>query len=142
MAALAFYDVFIPNLLNGDHDLLGTDHTLKALLSNAAPSASADTELGDLSEISAGNGYTAGGVDMQNSSTTTSGEVTVDGVSATITASGGSIGPFRYVILYNATATGFEPIGWWDKGSAVTLLDGDSLDITLTTDELLTVTKA
>jgi hypothetical protein len=49
------------------------------------------------------------------------------------TASGGNIGPLRYAVLYNDTpASPLDPlIGWWDRGSAVTLNDGDSLTIDL-----------
>ena len=49
----------------------------------------------------------------------------------TIEASGGAIGTFRYVVLYNDTpAAPADPlIGWWDYGTAVNLADGEKLTI-------------
>lgn len=47
----------------------------------------------------------------------------------TFTASGGSIATFRYVVLYNDTATNDELIGWWDYGSAVTLASGETFTV-------------
>lgn len=49
----------------------------------------------------------------------------------TITASGGTVGPFRYVVLYNDTpASPADPlIAWWDYGSALTLNDTETFTI-------------
>jgi hypothetical protein len=47
------------------------------------------------------------------------------------TASGGAIGPFRYLVWYNDTATNDELIGYYDYGSALTLNDGDDLTVSV-----------
>lgn len=126
MVAFNKFEVFTEHLCEKVHNL--DADTLKAYLTNATPSASLDSVLADLAEISAGNGYTAGGIDVQNATSRTGGTTSVTGVDATWTASGGSIGPFRYVPLYNDTPTSpADPlIGWWDYGSSVTLADGES----------------
>ena len=48
-----------------------------------------------------------------------------------ITASGGAIAPFRYVILYNDTPSspGDPLISWYDYGSAVNVLDGETFTV-------------
>lgn len=99
--------------------------TLKVVLSNTAPNAT-DTQLSQITQISAGNGYTAGGEDVQNSTSRTGGTTSVIGVDVTWTASGGNIGPFQYVILYNDTATNDSLIGYWPLASAITIISGAS----------------
>lgn len=107
-------------------------HTLKAALTNTAPTAS-NTVLADITQISNGGGYTggAGGGYALDSVTYTesSGTATLTATDETITASGGSVGPFRYVVIYNDSATSPADalIGWLDYGSALTLADGESL---------------
>jgi len=129
MAAYNKFDAFVEALAEKVHNL-GSD-TLKVYLSNDTPSASADAVKADLAEISAGNGYTAGGnVATQTSSSQTAGVyklVLAD--PATWTATGGSIGPFRYAVLYNDTTASKNLIAWWDYGTAITLSAGDSIAV-------------
>lgn len=126
MAAYNKFQDFAEQLGLGVHNV--NTHTLKIYLSNAVPSASADAVKADLAEIANGNGYTAGGIDIENTWAESSGTGTLTGTAKTVTASGGSVGPFQYVALFNEDPTSpADPlICWWDRGSALTLLDGDS----------------
>lgn len=108
-----------------------SSHTFKAMLTNSAPVAT-NTVLANLTEISAGNGYTAGGMTLDTvtlSETTGTAKVTI--ADEVLTASGGSIGPFRYVAIYNDTATSPADalICWYDYGSSITLASGESFTI-------------
>ncbi|MGH7749444.1 MAG: hypothetical protein ACREQ5_32460 [Candidatus Dormibacteria bacterium] len=126
MAAYNKFAQFAADLANGKHNLGGD--TLKVMLSNVAPAA-ANAVLTDLTEITAANGYTAGGTAATTTSDTQSGgtDKLILG-NVVFTASGGTIGPFRYAALYNATQTSpaHPLIGWWDYGSSVTLNSGDT----------------
>lgn len=124
MATFNKFNPFILELAKGTHNL--NSNTLKVLLTNTAPAA-ANAVKTDIVEIAAGNGYTAGG----NVAAFVSGNQ-VSGVyklivadPAAFVASGGTIGPFRYAVLYNDTAASKNLIGWWDYGSSITLADGE-----------------
>ncbi len=128
MASFNKFNSFVEALAEKKHDL-GAD-TLKVLLTNTAPVAT-NTVKANITEISAGNGYTAGGntASVTSSAQTSGTYKLVLGDPATWTASGGSIGPFRYAVLYNDTATNKELIGWWDYGSSITLAVGESFAV-------------
>jgi len=122
------FNQFVQDLANGKHNL-GSD-TLKVALTNSAPVAS-NTVFANITEISAGNGYSAGGgTTTQTSSTQTSGTYRLISGNVTTTASG-AVGPFRYVVLYNSTQTSpLKPlIGYYDFGSNVTLANGDTFTV-------------
>lgn len=123
------FDVVVLDLMKGYH--AWHSHTLKIALSNVAPVAT-NSVFADITEIAAGNGYTAGGATCTVSAlsqTSGSGKLVIDDV--IIAASGGSISTFRYAILYNSTqTTPPKPlIGWWDLGSAITLSSGQSYSL-------------
>ena len=104
--------------------------TFKVMLTNTAPVATNNVK-SDIIEIAAGNGYTAGGATTTVSLSNSGGTETVTATPVTFTATGaGSIGPFRYPVLYDAT-TNFL-ICYFDYGVAVTLngVSSDSSTIT------------
>lgn len=127
MASFNKFQPFVENLAEKVFNL-GSD-TLKVLLTNTAPSAS-NGQKSDLTEISAGNGYTAGGTAVTiSSSSQSSGTYKLVLADVTFTASGGSIGALRYAVLYDDTAASDQLIGYWDYGSSITLADGETLTV-------------
>jgi hypothetical protein len=129
MATFNKVNVFVENLAEKVHNL-GSD-TLKVMLTNTAPT-SASAVKADITEISAGNGYSAVGSSVTiSSSAQTSGTYKLVLADVTFTASGGSIGPFRYVVLYNDTPTSpADPIiGYYDYGSSITLADTETFTV-------------
>lgn len=141
MATLLKFYTFSEDVAKGRHDL-GT-HTLKICLSNTAPDY-ANAVLTDITQISAGNGYSAGGnVATLVSASQVSGVFKLVLSDVTFTASGGTIGPFRYFVLYNDTQTSpVKPlIGWWDYGTALSIADGNGHTIDFSaTNGVLTIT--
>jgi len=120
------FNQFVGDIAAKVHNL-GSD-TLKILLTNTAPVAT-NAVKADLTEISGGNGYTAGGTAATiSSSSQSSGTYKLVLADVVFTASGGSIATFRYTVLYNDTPTSpADPlILWWDYGSGVTLATGET----------------
>lgn len=116
--------------------------TLKWVLTTVAPTA-ATTVYGDLSgEVANGNGYTTGGLALASVTyTQTLGTATLAAADQVITASGGSMGAFRYPVLIDDTvASPVKPvIGWLDYGSALTLAAGESLTLDIGASGILQV---
>ena len=129
MAAFNKFEKFVLHLASGEHNLAAAGDMLKAYLTNNAPSASGDTLKADLAGIAEGSGYAE--TDIQNDVSESGGVLSLTGVDITITASGGNVGPFRYVVLYNDTPTSpADPlIGWWDYGTAITILVGETFTV-------------
>ncbi len=118
------FNSFSENINEKVHNL-GAD-TLKVALTNSAPSAS-NTILANITEISYTN--LSSRTLTVSSSSQTSGTYKLIIADLTLTASGGSVGPFRYIVIYNDTATNDELIDWFDYGSSITLADGDTLNL-------------
>lgn len=131
MALYQKFNQFVEDLAKKVHNL--NSDTLKVMLTNTAPVAG-NSVMADLTEIAAGNGYTAGGSAATFvSGAQSSGTYKLVLNDVTFTASGGSIGPFRYAVLYNDTPTSpADPlIAWWDYGTSITLTNGNSLTVNL-----------
>lgn len=130
---------FVEQLAEGTHDL--DTHTLKIMLVNSPAPVNTNTVKADLTEISAGNGYAAGGTALSGvTSNEAAGVYTLDATDVVFTAAGGAIGPFRYAVLYNDTAASDNLIGWWDYGSSVSLNDTETLTIVFGGSGILTLT--
>jgi hypothetical protein len=127
VASFQKFNAFVEAEAEKKHNL-GSD-TLKVMLTNSAPVATNSVKA-DLTEISAGNGYTAGGTAATTtSSSQTGGTYKLVLADVVFTASGGAIGPFQYAVLYNDTATNDELIGFYDYGSPVAIGDGETLTV-------------
>ena len=143
MASFTKVNDFVVNLANAMD--LDSD-TLKVALCNTDPASGT-------SVVSDGNGVLANVTEiaytnlsartLQNvTSTQTSGTYKLSADDLVLTASGGSVAPFRYVVIYNDTPTSpADPIvGYYDYGSALTLNDGDTFTIDIGANGILTLT--
>jgi hypothetical protein len=104
----------------------GTDSFVVAL-TNSAPSA-ANGVLSDITQITYTN--LSSRALTTASSAQTGGVQTVDFNDIVLTASGGSVGPFRYLVIYDDTVASDPLVGWYDYESAITLADGEALTVT------------
>jgi hypothetical protein len=128
MASFVRFNQFAEDLAKGVHNF--GSHTLKiALVAAANAPDAADAVLADLTEISYTNASSrdVAGVTAEQSG----GVCTIAATDLVISASGGSVGPFRYAVLYNDSPTSpADPlIGYWDYGSDITLASGESFTI-------------
>ncbi len=127
MASFNKFNQVVADVANKVHNL-GSD-TLKVMLTNTAPAATNAVKT-DITEIAAGNGYTAGGTQATLvSSSQSSGTYTLKLNNVTFTASGGSIATFRYCVLYNSTPAAGNLIGWYDYGTNLTVTAGNSFQV-------------
>ncbi len=117
---------FVEDLAKKVHNLSSDAITVALCASANAPVATNHT-LSDLTQISYTN--LSARVPSITSCVQTSGTLKLILVDLTMTASGGSVAAFRYVVLYNDTAASDNLIGWYDYGSSLTLADGDSFTI-------------
>lgn len=133
------FQQFVEDLAKGVHNFTSDGTcTITIALSNSAPSAAYQV-LASISQISYTNcsSRVLTGVTAEH----TAGVLRLDANNITLSASG-TVGPFRYIILYNddPTSPANPLIGWYDYGSNLTLSSGDSLELTISGTGILTVT--
>jgi hypothetical protein len=131
MATFNKFNQFVEDLAKKVHNL--NSDVLKVALTNAAPAAG-NAIFSDITEITAQNGYSGGGTTVSFSSgAQSSGTYKLVLNDVTFTASGGSFGPFRYVVLYNSTPTSpLKPlVGYYDYGTGITVTSGNSFTVDL-----------
>jgi len=106
---------------------LGSDQ-LKIALTNTAHT-STWSQLSELTEVSYTNLSGATPLNVTTtSSAQTSGTYKLVLADLTLTATG-AVGPFRYIYLYDDSATNKELIAYYDYGSSISLADGDTFTI-------------
>lgn len=124
MATFNKFNSFVEAVAEKVHNL-GSDTLTVALTAAANAPVATNTQLSNLTQISYTNCSTR--AVTTSTSAQTSGTYKLVCADLTLTASGGSVGPFRYVVLYNDTATNKELIGWYDYGSDLTLASTETL---------------
>lgn len=126
MASFSKFNSFVEALAEKVHNL-GSDTLTVALCATANAPVASNTQLSDLTQISYTN--LSSRVLTVSSSAQSSGTYKLVINDLTLTASGGAVAAFQYVVIYNDTATNDELICWFDYGSALTLADGESLTL-------------
>jgi hypothetical protein len=138
MATFNKFHSFVEALAEKVHNL-GSD-TLTVALSNTVP-INTNTQLSNITQIAytnIQNGTTTGRNLAGVTSAQTTGTYKLDANDLVLTATG-TVPTFRYVVLYNDTATNDELIGWYDYGAAVDLLNGETFTITWDAAGILTL---
>ena len=126
MASFNKFNSFVEALAEKVHNL-GSDTLTIALCAAANAPVATNTVLADLTQISYTN--LSSRTLTVSSSAQASGTYKLVIADKTLTASGGAVAAFRYVVIYNDTAANDELIGWYDYGTALTLADGESLTL-------------
>lgn len=135
MATFTKLNGFVEHLAEKVHNL-GSDQ-LAIALSNTAPGsestpptgATANCVLANVTQVSYTN---LSGATPRNLTTSSSAQssgtykLVIDDLVLTAT---GSVGPFRYVYLYNDTAASDNLIGYYDYGSSITLANGETFTV-------------
>jgi len=128
MATYNKFEQFVEDKNHGVHDM-SSDQLVVALTAAANAPVATNAVLADLTEISYTNCSSRN--ITTSSSAETSGTYKLTLTDLVLTASGGTVGPLRYVVIYNDTPTSpADPlIAWYDYGSEITLADGETLTI-------------
>ena len=126
MATFNKFNAFVEHLSEGVHNL--QSNQLVIALTNTAPVAT-HSVLADLTQIAYTNLSSRNLTVASSAQTSGTYKLTLNDI--TLTASGGSVGPFRYVVIYNDTPTSpADPlIGYYDYGSSLTLAAGETITI-------------
>lgn len=134
MATFNKLNGFVEHLAEKVHNL-GSDQITVAL-SNTAPGsestpptgATANCILANVTQIAYTNLSSRNVTTVSSAQTTGTYKLTLQDLTLTAT---GAVGPFRYVYLYNDTATSPADalIGYYDYGSSISLASGESLTI-------------
>ena len=125
------FNSFVENLAEKKYNL--QSDTLMIALTDVAPSAS-NVALSEITQIAYTNLPTSRVVTV-SSSAQTSGLYKLICAIMTLISTGGNVASFRYAVLYDSTATGFELIGWYDYGAEIVLQGANADELILNFDQ-------
>jgi hypothetical protein len=126
MAAYNKFNTFVLNLAQKVFNL-GSDSLKVALCAAANAPVATNGQLSNLTEIAYTN--LSSRVLTISSSSQSSGTYKLVIADLVLLASGGAIATFRYIVIYDDTATNDELIAWFDYGASLTLADGEQLTL-------------
>ena len=128
MAAYNKFQQFVEDVAEKVHDL-ANDQLIVALTNAANAPVATNSILANLTVIAYTNLSTRNITTSSSSQTTGTYKLVLTDL--VLTASGGAVAPFRYVVIFNDAPTSpADPlIAWFDYGSDLTLNDGDSLTL-------------
>jgi hypothetical protein len=134
MAAFTKLPGFVEHLAEKVHNL-GSDQ-LALALSNTAPGSEATPPTGSTAACVLANVTQISYTNLSSRNLTTASSTQTSGtyklVTSDITLSAtGTVGPFRYIYIFNDTPTSpVDPlIGYYDYGSSLTLYNGETLTV-------------
>lgn len=126
MATCNFFNSFKEAIAEKVHNL-GSDTLTVALCATANAPVAGNSVLTDLTQISYTNLSARALTTSASSQTGGTYKLVIDDL--VLTASGGSVAAFQYVVIYNDTAASDQLICWYDYGSALTLANGETLTL-------------
>jgi hypothetical protein len=126
MANFQKFNSFTEAIAEKVHNL-GSDTLMVALCASANAPVATNTQLSNLTQIA--YTYCSTRAITRTSSAQTGGTYKLVLADLVLTASGGAVGPFRYAVIYNDTATNKELIGFYDYGADITLNDTETLTL-------------
>jgi hypothetical protein len=129
MASYVKYFPFIEHLTNEIVDLFGTTDTFRAAIAAAAYTpAQTHDDLSSVTQIT-GTGYAAGGDDINNDSTRSSGTITVTAVDVVWTATAADWGSAQEVVVHDDDSTTDKLMCYWDYGTTFTVGNGETFTL-------------
>lgn len=135
MAQANKFNQAVEDIMHGVHNF-SSHQLVVALCASANAPVATNSILANLTQISYTN------LSSRNITTASSegsdGSHSVGLTDLVLTASGGAVAAFRYIVVYNDTPTSpADPLlFWYDYGSALTLNDGESLTIDFAADSI------
>ena len=125
MATFNKFNAWAETMVEGAN--LGSDQFAIAL-TNSAPVAT-NSVIADITQISYTN-LSSRNVTTTSSSQTGGVETLV--LQDLVMTASGSVGPFRYVVLFDDTLAGDPLVGWWDYGSSITMANTETFTVDFT----------